>query len=122
EMCMMMADTMDALGLAGKYVVKVNNRKVLDGAMEAVGLSGEENAERKLQAMRAIDKLDRLGEAGVSDLLQNGRKDESGAFTPGVGLDVNAAAALLDIFARGGQVIAIGNCPLPFTDDDARET
>ena len=62
EMCMMMADTMDALGIArGKYVVKVNNRKVLDGVLEAIGLGGDENAGRRLTVLRAIDKLDGLG-------------------------------------------------------------
>src|SRR6476620_5351479 len=37
EMCMMAADTMEALGIPrGSYVVKVNNRKVLDGVLEAI--------------------------------------------------------------------------------------
>ena len=45
EMCMMAADTLEALGIArGDYVIKVNNRKVLDGVMEAIGLGGAENA------------------------------------------------------------------------------
>ncbi len=36
---MLAADTMEALGIQrGDYVVKVNNRKVLDGVMEAIGL------------------------------------------------------------------------------------
>src|SRR3569833_2737434 len=62
EMCMMAADTMEALGIArGSYVVKVNNRKVLDGVMEAIDLGGPENAGRRLTVLRAIDKLDRLG-------------------------------------------------------------
>jgi histidyl-tRNA synthetase len=87
EMCMMMADTMDALGLAGKYVVKVNNRKVLDGVMEAIGLGGEENAGRRLTVLRAIDKFDKFGVEGVRLLLGAGRKDESGDFTKGAGLD-----------------------------------
>ena len=86
EMCMMMADTMDALGLAGKYVVKVNNRKVLDGVLEVVGLGGHENSMRRLAVLRAIDKLDRLGTEGVRALLGQGRRDESGAFTEGTGL------------------------------------
>ena len=35
---MMAADCLEALGIArGDYVVKVNNRKVLDGVMEAIG-------------------------------------------------------------------------------------
>jgi histidyl-tRNA synthetase len=87
EMCMMAADTMEALGIPrGSYVIKVNNRKVLDGVMETVGLAGEENAGRRLTVLRAIDKLDRLGTDGVRALLGEGRKDESGDFTKGAGL------------------------------------
>jgi histidyl-tRNA synthetase len=88
EMCMMAADTMEALGIPrGSYVVKVNNRKVLDGVMESIGLGGDENAGRRLTVLRAIDKLDRLGVDGVRELLGEGRKDESGDFTKGAGLD-----------------------------------
>src|ERR1700710_27415 len=87
EICMMAADTMEALGLPrGSYVVKVNNRKVLDGVMESIGLGGETNAGKRLTVMRAIDKLDRLGIGGVRLLLGAGRKDESGDFTQGAGL------------------------------------
>src|ERR1700720_2244984 len=84
EMCMMAADTMEALGIPrGSYVVKVNNRKVLDGVMESIDLGGEENAGKRLTVLRAIDKLDRLGVDGVRQLLGSGRKDESGDFTKG---------------------------------------
>src|ERR1700731_4254900 len=91
ELCMMAADTLERLGIArGQYVIKVNNRKVLDGVMEAIGLGGEENAGRRLTVLRAIDKLDRLGVDGVRLLLGNGRKDESGDFTKAAGLDAAA--------------------------------
>lgn len=91
EMCMMAADTMEALGIPrGQYVVKVNNRKVLDGVMESIGLGGDDNAGRRLTVLRAIDKLDRLGVDGVSQLLGEGRKDESGDFTKGAGLGADA--------------------------------
>ncbi len=87
EMCMLAADTMEALGIPrGSYVVKVNSRKVLDGVMESIGLAGEENAGKRLTVLRAIDKFDRLGEAGVRSLLGEGRKDDSGDFTKGAGL------------------------------------
>ena len=63
---MLAADTMEALGIPrGSYVVKVNNRKVLDGVMEAIGLGGDENAGKRLTVLRAIDKFDRLGIEGV---------------------------------------------------------
>jgi len=88
EMCMMFADTMEALGIArGDYVIRVNNRKVLDGVMEAIGLGGEEKAGARLTVLRAIDKLDKFGPEGVRLLLGPGRKDESGDFTKGAGLN-----------------------------------
>src|SRR3954451_3554699 len=87
EICMMAADTMEALGVPrGSYVVKVNNRKVLDGVMEAIGIGGEENAGKRLTVLRAIDKWDRLGVDGVKLLLGPGRKDESGDFTKGANI------------------------------------
>ena len=103
EICMMAADTMEALGIErGQYVVKVNNRKVLDGVLEAIGLAGESNAGKRLTVLRAIDKFDRLGEEGVRLLLGEGRKDESGDFTKGAGL----APPAID------RVIA-STCPIP---------
>jgi histidyl-tRNA synthetase len=67
---MMMADVMEALGIArGDYVIRVNNRKVLDGVLEAIGLGGDENAGRRLTVLRAIDKLDKFGVEGVRLLL-----------------------------------------------------
>src|SRR5208337_2344502 len=88
EICMMAADCLEALGIErGQYVIKVNNRKVLDGVMEAIGLGGADNAARRLVVLRAIDKLDRLGPDGVRLLLGPGRKDESGDFTRGAGLN-----------------------------------
>ena len=95
EICMMAADTLDRLGLAGQYVVKVNNRKVLDGVMEACGLAGADRAGQRLTVLRAIDKLDRLGPDGVRLLLGPGRKDESGDFTKGAGLDDRAIERIL---------------------------
>ena len=97
EMCMMAADTMEALGIPpDQFVVKVNNRKVLDGVLESIGLGGPENAGRRLTVLRAIDKFDRLGEEGVRALLGEGRKDESGDFTKGAGLQDEAATRVLN--------------------------
>jgi histidyl-tRNA synthetase len=95
EICMMAADTLDRLGLAGQYVVKVNNRKVLDGVMEAIGLAGEAEAGRRLTVLRAIDKLDKVGVAGVRDLLGAGRMDPSGDFTKGAGLSPEQAERVI---------------------------
>ena len=105
EICMMAADTMEALGIPrGSYVVKVNNRKVLDGVLEAIGLGGEANAGKRLTVLRAIDKLDRLGIEGVKSLLGPGRKDESGDFTKGAGLDEAAIDRVLAaISAQSGD-------------------
>lgn len=92
EVCMMAADTMEALGLErGQYVMKVSNRKILDGLLDAISEDGVIDDARRLVVLRAADKLDRLGAQGVFDLLTGGRKDESGDFTPGANLS-NAQA------------------------------
>jgi histidyl-tRNA synthetase len=102
EICMLAADTMEALGIKrGDYVIKVNNRKVLDGVMDSIGLAGEGNAAKRLTVLRAIDKLDRLGVDGVRLLLGPGRKDDSGDFTRGAGLSTGAIDQILVMFDLG---------------------
>ena len=117
EICMMAADTLEAVGVPrGDYVIKVNNRKVLDGAMEAIGLGGDENAGRRLTVLRAIDKFDKFGLEGVRLLLGAGRKDESGDFTKGAGLTEEQSALILKMLsaesglttARGGVSMEVG--------------
>ncbi len=98
EMAMMMADTLEAVGIKrGDYVIRVNNRKVLDGVMEAIGVT---DAGQKLSVLRAIDKLDKFGISGVRDLLGQGRLDDSGDFTKGAGLDDESAATVLQFCAK----------------------
>ena len=93
EVCMMAADTMEALAIAREqYVVKVNNRKILDGIKAYSGIPDGV----WLTVLRALDKYDRLGVDGVSSLLGKGRKDESDDFTPGANLPPNTIAALVD--------------------------
>ena len=110
EMCMMMADTMEALGIErGQYVIKVNSRKVLDGVMAATGVSDER---QKLAVLRAIDKLDRLGIEGVRQLLGPGREDESGDFTKGAGLDASGIETVIGTLANvsaGGNDLTIAS-------------
>jgi histidyl-tRNA synthetase len=110
EVCMMAADTMEALGIArGSYRINVNNRKVLDGLIEAIGVTGPSAANTRMTIFRALDKLDRLGVDGVMKLLGPGRKDESGDFTSGAGLSdekithlINATGWLTDTSGAKG--------------------
>jgi histidyl-tRNA synthetase len=106
EICMLAADTLEALGIArGQYVIKVNSRKVLDGVLAGIGVdpASEREAARRLTVLRAVDKLDRLGPHGVAMLLGEGRKDESGDFTPGAGLDARAVDTVLRFVGAGSQ-------------------
>ncbi|MEZ5842144.1 MAG: histidine--tRNA ligase [Hyphomicrobiaceae bacterium] len=101
EICMLAADTLERLGVKrGDYVVKVSHRKLLDGVMTAIGLGGEGDAARRLIVLRAIDKLDRLGIAGVTELLGKGRKDESGDFTKGADLDAGQISTVAGFLQR----------------------
>ncbi|MEY8840803.1 ATP phosphoribosyltransferase regulatory subunit, partial [Cribrihabitans sp. XS_ASV171] len=84
EICAMLADTLEAVGIPrGDYIVRVNNRKVLNGVLEVMGL---EEGETREAVLRTIDKFDKVGEAGVRELLGKGRLDASGAYIDGVGL------------------------------------
>lgn len=116
EACMIMAETLEALGIrCGDYVIRVNNRKVLNGVLErvlkgstaAAGALGVGDAlvsgdapsaasSLALNVLRCIDKLDKVGLPGVEQLLGKGRKDESGAFIPGVGLPPGQIRIVLD--------------------------
>jgi histidyl-tRNA synthetase len=105
---MLAADTLEALGIKrGEYVIKVNNRKVLDGVLEAIGLGGEAYAGKRLAVLRALDKLDRLGSENVKLLLGPGRKDESGDFTKGAGLDSVQTEYVLAVIQHQ-QFVAVG--------------
>ncbi len=106
EMCMMAADTMEALGIKrGGYVIKVNNRKVLDGLMDTVDI----RPDQRLTVLRAIDKLDRLGPEGVSQLLGKGRKDESGDFTKGANLSPVQISRIINFTGWGERGSGAGN-------------
>lgn len=102
EICAMLADTLEEVGIPrGDYVIRVNNRKVLNGVLEVAGLSGDDKAEERGIVLRAIDKLDRLGPEGVRALLCEGRKDESGDFTKGAGLSAAQADVVMGFVEAG---------------------
>ncbi|MFT7254945.1 MAG: histidyl-tRNA synthetase [Paracoccaceae bacterium] len=104
EICAMLSDTLEAVGIPrGDYIVRVNNRKVLNGVMEVAGVLDPSDltrfeAERGI-VLRAIDKLDRLGERGVLALLGAGREDDSGDFTKGAGLSDEQAQIVMGFMA-----------------------
>jgi histidyl-tRNA synthetase len=123
EICMMAADTMKELGIPrGSYVVKVSNRKILDGVLEVIGLGGEVNADRRLTVMRAIDKLDRLKPEGVRLLLGPGRWDGGeegkGDFTKGAGLDKESTEKVLNIIAGAAEFWTSLKTGSPPTEDE----
>ncbi|MCZ4353493.1 histidine--tRNA ligase [Roseovarius aestuarii] len=100
EICAMLADCLEEVGIArGDYVVRVNNRKVLNGVLEVMGL--EDGPERDA-VLRTIDKFDKVGEAGVRELLGKGRLDASGAYIDGVGLNPAQAEPVIAFLTSKG--------------------
>ena len=96
EFCSMLSDCLEAVGIErGDYIIRVNNRRVLNGVMEVAGLWGDEKEVARGVVLRAIDKLDRLGVNGVRALIGAGRKDASGDFTDGAGLDDASADVIM---------------------------
>ncbi len=99
EMIAMAAEAMAAAGAGdGDFVIRVNTRQLLNGVLNAAGISAEG---ARLAVLRALDKLDRLGIEGVDALLGEGREDESGDFTKGAGLDASARRQVI-AFAQAG--------------------
>jgi histidyl-tRNA synthetase len=114
EICMMLADALEAAGIGrGDYVIRINSRKVLNGVMEAAGVLDPADpghgAERRGTVLRAIDKLDRLGPEGVRALLGEGRRDGSGDFTAGAGLSA-AQADIVMGFTAARRDTGAGTC------------
>ena len=112
EICAMLAEALEAVGIArGEYVIRVNNRKVLNGVLEVAGLldpadPSKFEAERGI-VLRAIDKLDRLGVEGVRALLGAGRKDESGDYTKGAGLSGEQAEIIMEYVSANSAVTSV---------------
>ncbi|ARE84012.1 histidine--tRNA ligase [Roseovarius mucosus] len=127
EICAMLADALEEVGIPrGDYVVRVNNRKVLNGVLEVAGLldpaEPDRFAEERGIVLRAIDKLDRLGPEGVRALLGEGRKDESGDFTKGAGL-TNLQIEKVLAFVKANELVdnAILNATNTNSEPDQRK-
>jgi histidyl-tRNA synthetase len=106
EFCMLAAECMEALGIArGSYIIRVNNRKLLDGVLAGIGVEPDSSTDKetRLTILRAIDKLDRLGMEGVEQLLGDGRKDSSGDFTKGAGLSLEQIRSITDFLSAKGD-------------------
>ncbi|GIX12969.1 MAG: histidine--tRNA ligase [Paracoccaceae bacterium] len=108
EICAMLCDALEAAGIRrGDYVVRINSRRVLNGVLEVAGLLDPRDPDRRAAergiVLRAIDKLDRLGEAGVRALLGEGRRDESGDFTRGAGLGPAQADIVMGFLCARGR-------------------
>ncbi|WP_273486394.1 ATP phosphoribosyltransferase regulatory subunit, partial [Lentibacter algarum] len=68
---------------------------------EAMGVS---DAGQQADVLRTIDKFDKVGEAGVRQLLGKGRLDASGAYIDGVGLsDAQAEPVVQFLIAKGAS-------------------
>lgn len=118
EICAMLADTLEAVGIPrGDYIIRVNNRKVLNGVLHNVfGFKNEsedaqldavwETVHKREAVLRTIDKFDKVGREGVLELLTTGRKDASGAFIDGVGLSEDQAKPVLAFLTSKGATTA----------------
>ena len=84
ELCVMISEILENCGLNKKeYIIKISSRKITEEIFQKIKI---ESNEQKLTALRALDKIDRLGWDGVKQLLGKGRKDKSGDFTSGANL------------------------------------
>ena len=84
ELCVMISEILEKCGVSKEeYTVKISSRKITEELFKKINI---DNIDQKLIALRALDKIDRLGWEGVKQLLGDGRKDKSGDFTKGANL------------------------------------
>jgi histidyl-tRNA synthetase len=96
----MLATALEHAGIQrGDYLIRINNRKVLNGILDAMGIADGAAAD---DVLRTIDKFDKVGEEGVRQLLTTGRKDDSGAFIDGIGLRPEQAGPVLAFLTSRG--------------------
>jgi histidyl-tRNA synthetase len=106
EICAMLADALEEVGIErGDYVVRVNNRKLLNGTLDNIGVT-ESDHETRAAVLRSMDKFDKVGREGVRQLLTQGRRDQSGAFIEGVGLSVEQADFIFSVLNTPGDTNA----------------
>jgi len=128
EACLLMADVIRRLGIE-EFRIRLNNRKVLDGLLETVGIDpqSETDAARRLTVLRAMDKFDKFGTEGVALLLGKGRRDESGDFTQGAELPTAAIDTIVRFLdassgaAIGGESLVRRVAPLVEASARARD-
>jgi histidyl-tRNA synthetase len=126
EACLLMADVIRRLGI-DEFRIRLNNRKILDGLLETVGIDPQSDADaaRRLTVLRAMDKFDKFGTEGVALLLGKGRRDESGDFTAGAGLDagpIDTVVRFLDAASSTGSGSLVDRvAPLVETSARARD-
>ncbi|WP_374634670.1 histidine--tRNA ligase, partial [Paracoccus sp. (in: a-proteobacteria)] len=100
EICAMLAAALEHAGIQrGDYLIRINNRKVLNGILDTMGVAAGKPAD---DVLRTIDKFDKVGEEGVRQLLTKGRKDDSGAFIEGVGLSPEQAGPVIAFLTSKG--------------------
>ncbi|MEM9786369.1 MAG: histidine--tRNA ligase [Pseudomonadota bacterium] len=114
EICAMLADTLEEVGLGGDYVIRVNNRKIMNGVLEVMGLGDDQDARGNV--LRTIDKFDKVGETGIRELLGDGRLDASGAYIDGVGLTADKIEIVVNFLTARMRLDALG--PDDSKDDD----
>ena len=103
EICMLLSDTLEYVGISkGDYIIKANNRKVLNGVLESMNI--QETSIRDA-ILRTVDKFDKVGESGIRQLLGKGRLDSSGAYIDGVGLsDTEADVVVAFLTSKGSNI------------------
>lgn len=100
EILMMLTEALEAAGIErGDYVVKLNDRRVLNGVLEVSGIPDDMADE----VLRTIDKFDKVGVSGVRELLTDGRLDASGTRIDGVGLSLSQAEAIISFLTAKGS-------------------
>ena len=94
ELCVLISEILEKCGLEKTdYIIKISSRKFTDRLFEKLKIISKDQIATTL---RTLDKIDRLGWEEAKKLLGEGRKDKSGDYTKGAGLNNDQIKILED--------------------------
>ena len=99
EICNIIGESFKKIGLSkNQFTINVSNKKILQGLINELKIKED----RQYNVLKSVDKLDRLGIKGVEELLKQGRKDQSGAFTKGCELSDSQVSEIISFLNLKG--------------------
>ncbi len=120
ELCNLIASTLLSCGLKkDQFLINISNRKIIFGLLNQLKIIDQT---QKQKVLRAIDKFDKFGISGVTDLLNEKRIDSSGAITVGAKLSETQTSEIISFLKTKDLKELRSNLKDPLSQEGIIET